>query len=110
MLNTAKNIVTSLTILAGMLKIVQPVTELIEQFEKEDATGEQKKQAVLGAVRVLANSANSIFSKLDLPIDQIVTTVGDLIDEIVDWKNLVGAFTHKTTTAAIADTSTAAAQ
>lgn len=105
MLNTAKNIVTSLTILAGMLKIVQPVTELIEQFEKEDATGEQKKQAVLSAVRVLANSTNSIFSKLDLPTDQIVTTVGDLIDEIVDWKNLIGAFTHKSTTT----TTTAAA-
>jgi hypothetical protein len=103
MLSNIKNILSALTTLAGLLKLVEPITELVEKAESKDATGAQKKEYVLKIAKnllgVITASAN-----IDLPTDGIIDAVSSLIDTIVSFKNLIGEFTHKSTT-----TTTAAA-
>ncbi|MCE5322153.1 hypothetical protein LLG46_02430 [bacterium] len=107
MLSIVKNVITALSTLSGLLGLVPYITTLVEQVENTGATGAQKKEAVLNLVSAALNTVDSAFS-IDLPTTTIISCVSNLIDVIVDFKNLIGAFTHSSTTTT--DTSTATAQ
>lgn len=78
--------------------ISNAVEQLVEQYEKPNATGDQKKSSVLTVLRA-GLETGEIFINIDLPVDSIINIADKLIDVIVDTKNLIGEFKHAAATA-----------
>ena len=93
-----KNITKYIAFISILPSLFSAIKSLVEDFESSsNATGEQKKAAVLEVLRLAIQTGES-FLAFDLPEDTIIDLAGSLIDIYVKFKNTIGEFTHKTTT------------
>lgn len=83
------------TIITVLMTLVKGIFEAIKQFEDPEATGEQKKEAVMLFISTLIDES-AVWCPAILPLkDAIMAIVSALVNVIVKGMNLVGKFKHK---------------
>ena len=86
-----------ITIITVLVTIVKAIIECIKEFEVPDATGEDKKAAVMLFVETLLNES-AVFCPAIIPLKEpIMAIVSAIVNAIVKGFNLVGKFRHKAT-------------
>ncbi|MEN6358329.1 MAG: hypothetical protein ABFD83_14750 [Armatimonadota bacterium] len=104
------NLTKTIALIGTLPTIVSSVKELVTEFEDDKSTGVEKKATVLKALEIGMETGTMLLD-VQLPTEAVMAIAGKLIDLIVEVKNRIGEFTHKSATAtATAVIGTAAAQ
>jgi hypothetical protein len=94
---------TKIIALVGILPtLVSSIKGLVTEFEDDKSTGEEKKNSVLEALDI-ALKTGEILVDIDLPNEAILSVADKLIDLVVEIKNKIGEFTHKSTATTAAE-------